>query len=569
VIWLLAGGGCEAPPLEVRATAEPTGVRVEATAPVSEVELVGDDGVPWRRLAVPGGAETVSVPLPPAGRWTVVARGGGRVGSVVLEVAAPEPVRVEVQTSPGGAWIAVPAEGASAPVPVIDGAPTEVLLAVTAGPTHPVEVTWSGGRPIPLDAPGDRELRTVQVAEVVDLTIGERRLRLEPRRIAREDLVAALSVGAPVFPADAEGRPETARARDRLRLPSALWRSTIRAVGLGTRVRDPWAPWGFVAVELAVAGGEPVDLVLSAEVTQEGAPDPAFRPRLRSGDGDTGVTRSLVRVRPGMPTPVALPVFVDEVQVRAGTYAIELRLTPLGSDTPLWTAAHPLHVQRGDGVAGAGLGVGVGVALAAAAWLARRVPGWLVARPTSELMTIALFGTAGFLVGSASDVLSIVSGAILGPFSTLAVGLLSDVGRTALHGTLLALFPRPGTLALAMLTSWLGRAFSTGGFSPVDILYVGVSVGFAEAFAWAAGLTRRPDWPDASPRVRWLRLATAFGGASFCTTLVGLWMHMVLYRLYFADWYLALQALVPGFLYVLVACALTVPFADALRKVRP
>ena len=45
-------------------------------------------------------------------------------------------------------------------------------------------------------------------------------------------------------------------------------------------------------------------------------------------------------------------------------------------------------------------------------------------------------------------------------------------------------------------------------------------------------------------------------------------LHMTLYRLFYADWYIALLLGGPGFLYVALACAVAVPFADSLRRVQ-
>jgi hypothetical protein len=45
-------------------------------------------------------------------------------------------------------------------------------------------------------------------------------------------------------------------------------------------------------------------------------------------------------------------------------------------------------------------------------------------------------------------------------------------------------------------------------------------------------------------------------------------LHVVLYRLFLAPWYVAGVLIGPGFLYVLLACAVALPFADSLRKIQ-
>ena len=57
--------------------------------------------------------------------------------------------------------------------------------------------------------------------------------------------------------------------------------------------------------------------------------------------------------------------------------------------------------------------------------------------------------------------------------------------------------------------------------------------------------------------------ASLFGAAC------GLASGMVLYRLFYADWYVVATLALPGFLYDAIACALAVGFAASLRRVEP
>ncbi len=566
---LLLSAACAPDPVTIRATATPDGVHVEASGPVDRVEVLDLAGVPVsrKRLLAPTEAVEVAVALAP-GRYEVRAFRGetAPAPSAFVEVVAPPPARVQVQVVPGQPW--VDAVG-TIPVPLPDGAPVEILVSVTAGPGHPDAVTWSGGDPIPLAAPGQRVIRKLTVGAALDLVVNDVAVRLLPHTVSLDAVRAAIVIDPPAFPADADGAPEAARSAGRIPLPSPAWQTLLRSLGLGTRARDPWAPWSMVGITLTNAGGDPVDLVVSAEVQRAGRVDPAFRPRVRGADGDTGTVSALCRLPPGAPVTLTLPVFVEETEVIPGEATLVLTTRALGSDTELHRVELPLVVTRGDGVAGTGFAASCLVCIGGIAWMMARMRGWLNTRSTTELMTIALFGAGLFVVGGATDLISMSLGALLGPFSPVVIGILADVGRTALLGTLLTLYPRPGTLALAITVGWLGRSFLTGGFTPIDILYAGASVGFGETFAWISGLTRSGAWREGTPFARWCRLAVGFGIASMLATLSGLWMHIVLYRLYFAVWYLALQTLVPGFLYVLIAAALTVPFAASLRRVEP
>jgi hypothetical protein len=158
--------------------------------------------------------------------------------------------------------------------------------------------------------------------------------------------------------------------------------------------------------------------------------------------------------------------------------------------------------------------------------------------------------------------------AALGPFSILLTALVDDALRYALLATLITLLPRPGTVALAALTSWLLSGAALGALSPLDLVFIGNRVIWLEGCLWLAGITRDPAWLDEGAVKRWVRLAAAFGIASLATTATGIVLHAVLYRLFFAGWYVALLLAGPGFVYVLLACGFAVPFADSLRKIQ-
>jgi len=490
-----------------------------------------------------------------------------------------------------------------------------VLVGVTGGPDRPKSVAFvvdedpainavrgASLGAVPLDAPppdataaadtlplplqGARVVRAVRVSSgPVPVTVGDTRFTLVPAPVALATLAATVTLADESFPAEADGSPDLGRPAHRVSLPSPAWERVIRAVGLGGRRRDEVAPWAWWGVTLENASDTPVDLQISLTVHDDAAapaedaaaPEPAsalaFRPRLRDGDGDTGTVSALLRLPTHGAARAALPVYVDTGIVTPGEYRARLTVTPLGGDTPVLTADRPLYVRRGDAVASAGFALSLLAFAGGVGLTVRRVRGWLDAAATSELMTIALFGSALFLVGTAADLLAMGVGAVLGPLSSVVTGLVSDLGRYTLLATLITLLPRVGTLTLAILTGWFLRGFTTGSFAPVDLLYTGTAIGIAEAFAWLAGLTRgatpaaRGAWRDEGPTARWARLSVAFAGAAVCTTLAGLWMHIVLFRLFFAPWFMLLQVLVPGLLYTVLACRVATGFAASLRRV--
>ncbi len=610
VTWLTLAG-CAPAPLGLEAEATPVGVRVRTTEPVDHVELLRADGVPVvRRDLTPTQHLTLPGSVAP-GDYRLRARAGGRVAETSVRVEAAPPVTVEVQLAPGQPWRRP--VGGALEVQAPRGGRVEVLVAVTAGPDHPTSVGFTTDVPrhedgrgaqgastapavqaaapesdepthapgtgesplaaagaVTLAAEGRREVRAVRVGDApVHVRVGDVSFTLVPRPIDADTLRAALHLNDPVFPAGSDGVADLGRPTLRVALPSTSLERVLRSAGLGGRRRDPWAPWAFLGVPVRNTGDADLDVVVSVEILRDGAPDAAFRPRLRAADGDTGVTRSLLRVPPGTSATAALPVFVDVSDVSPGMVTAHLELRTIGGDAPIAARDVPIAVTQGDPAATTGFVVACVACVAGFALVAARLRAWIAASATLDLMTIALFGTAGFVAGAAADLLALSVGALLGPFSTLVTGLFTDVARVTLQATLLTLLPRPGILALSVLTAALLRAATLGAVAPADVLYVGVSVASAEGFAWIAGLTRDPSWRDASFGSRSRRLAVAFCGASACTTLAGIYLHVVLFRLFFADWYVALQVGVGAIVYTAVACRIAARVAPSLRAVSP
>jgi hypothetical protein len=377
-----------------------------------------------------------------------------------------------------------------------------------------------------------------------------------------------------VFPAQPGGKADIARPSGRVTLPSPWWNHLLEKTSLGFRARDRYAPWSWQAVTLENRGDVPIDLVLRSRVLgPEDQPDPIFRPRMRDLDDGTGRVSVLLRVPAHSLATATLPLFVDEVLLSAdpswGPWTREVEVFQLGQPHRLLSWRDPLHVSRGSTAASLGMAALFPAVLGGLLILLFRVPIWLGRSRTSDLMTIALFGSLGFLVQAAGEVATVGLAAALGPFSGLLTGLVDDVFRYALLATLVTLIPRPGTVSLAVLVAGLLGALTLGRFTPVDLLMLANRIFFLELFLWGFGLTRSGRWRDESGLRRFLRLAGGFGLASVLSSTGLLVLGVVLYRFFYATWYVVLILGLPGFLYVILACAFAVPFADSLRKVAP
>ncbi len=563
---LLVLASCAPTPLALDAVVGAAHVELRANGPVTEVVVTRADGLVALRRRLPAASTTVLLPLPPGEYEVRAADAAGSAATASLLVPDQPPVEVAVQVAPGAPWRPLAGD---VEVPIPQDALAEVLVAITAGPGHPAELHTSLGT-ISLPAVGTRIVRAITVrSNPLAVHVGDAAGRLVPEPYDPSTLAASFRIGTPVFPAAADGSADLARPAWRVSLPVGVLSRALAALGFGGRRRDDQAPWAYTRFDLSNTSARDLDVVARLRVqTPDGAMAPAFRPRVREADGGTGVVTALVRVPAGGTARVTMPVYVDTSAVTQGLYHVSVTTTPLGSDVSIGARQDTLLVRGEDPVAANGFVAACVIASTGAAWAAGRLRGWLDRSSTAELMAIALLGAAAYVAGTAADLVALATSAALGPFAPFVTSLLADVPRTALCAALLALQPRPGTLTLALVTAALLRGFTMGAFAPADLLYLGLNIALAEGFAAAAGLTRA-EWRDEPIARRALRLAAAFGAWDGTAALCGVWIHVVLFRLDFATWYIATTALGPGLLYGAVAGALSAGFAARVRASAP
>jgi hypothetical protein len=474
--------------------------------------------------------------------------------------------------------------GAHIPLDVVEG--TRALIALRLRAREPGLLRLSLGeasREFFFDATGERRVELLgQDAATCDalpvlaeiLPEGPKlAFTLDCRVVGLDEARANLRLVSAEFPADAGGRRDLARPAGLVTLPSRVWRRLLSVAGLGVRPRSDQAPWAHRVLELENLGPRDVSLVIqSGVVDAQGRPVRAFRPRLRESDGQIDAVSALLRVPAGGRASAVLPLYVDDAdpaldENRHEPWFLRASATPVGASEALLVDERPLHVRRGCSWASAGLMLGVAGAIGGLLLLLLRLRAWFGALSTTELVTISLFGSLSFVVGTAAWLVGMASGTLLGPFAPLVTGLLDDTFRTVLMAALLVLLPRPGVASLALLVGYLLRGLSFGAFHPLDLLSLGSTLFFLESSLWLVGITRSPGWRDAPPFARWLRLAAGLGPPALLTMLVSLSSAVVFYRLYYADFYVLLMLALPGFLYVVLAAALGLPFAQGLRDV--
>ena len=577
--------------LALLASCAPSQWHWEATVTRGELEVVSD--LPIRRLEVRSedgqliGVRRLPAPLKEV-RWQLgLPKTGGLEVSVEshrgrqtahlpqsdeeghFDLLVEAPLGQERRSISGGETLYFPA---------VEGLGNQIGIQLLARSSGPISVHICE-REFQLTAriPGELLLVTAPVSSGTDCAVSVSapgrltEFTLHPDVLELEVARNSVRVERIVFPSDPRGEPDPGRHEGRLTLPSPALERVLRGSRLGVRSRAMESPWGYQAIHIRNSSGKGLNAVIRTTVIgPEGNPAPAFRSRVRRADTSDGSVSALIRIPAGGLQVATLPLFVDTTMLPPGSseWTRVVELIPVGSDASLLESESPVYVSRASSWTAAGFVAVIASMLLGFALLLVRLGPWLRRAATSELVTIALFANLMFLFSAASHVLGLSVTSVLGPFATLITGLVDDVFRYALLATLVTLLPRPGVVTLALLVHTVMRTLALGGFHPALPFLLGSTVLWLEGCLWIAGLTRGDGtWRDERPTRRWIRLSIGFAPPAVVNGAVGLVTAAVLYRLYYADWYVVLMLAIPGFLYTILACRLALGFADSLRKV--
>lgn len=255
-----------------------------------------------------------------------------------------------------------------------------------------------------------------------------------------------------------------------------------------------------------------------------------------------------------------IPLYVDYFTVLAGDYSLRVTVSGNGQQK---VQEVPLVIAKKHNLGLAAVGFSF-VCLLVLLICARRLRQCVYRIGARGAITVALFAALAFggitlpttLIG---DLLHV----FLGPFSGLVTGVLSGVLQYLLVMALLLLFRAPGVLALMYFIKYLLAGLMFGHFTPLGLLSVCVNIVVLEFILYICGFYRRQEL---SPRYL-LGVSLLLGVGDALITLVNLEQMMFFYRLYYADWYLALYMLVNGLLYSSIGAWLGAKTGSKLQQV--
>ncbi|MEG2068198.1 MAG: hypothetical protein RRY63_00255 [Acidaminococcaceae bacterium] len=237
-----------------------------------------------------------------------------------------------------------------------------------------------------------------------------------------------------------------------------------------------------------------------------------------------------------------LPLYIDTEKLLAGDYNLRLTVSGNGEEQ---TQALPITIAKKRSIGIFSLAFSVLCLLVLIGGM-RKIKQTISNIGAKGAITVALFAAIAF--GSVVLPTTIVGDFLkvfLGPFSSLLTGLLSGTLLYLLLLALLILYRKPGVAALFFLLKWLLSGIMFGRFTPLGILSYAVYIVVLEVVLIGCGFYRKQQL---TKRYMFL-VALLLGIADAFITLINLEQMMFFYRLYYADWYLALYMLVNGLIY--------------------
>lgn len=388
-----------------------------------------------------------------------------------------------------------------------------------------------------------------------------RRTRL--RVASKEEIADEVSISALIMPSDEDGYGDTTRPSNTLviRETSPVLKKLLKITDLQTDREEITST--FMGVEVSNKGDSTVPVVVTYNVLdiKTGEPVKAFKPTIMGMNADT-FCYAAITLPPDSSSLVSLPLYISD-NAMGGDYLLRVDVKLTGSD---WVAATQdqkiTAISRKWGpimitFASTLLGVtSVSLFFIKSKEIMNRFK-------TRNLVLISLFGTVSFAaINLPMTILWELSHAIFGPFSFLFTGLFYEVLLYMLIASLVVLIPKPGVVSLFMIVRFLLGGFITGSFTPIAFITLSVSAVILEVMMYVAGITGKN--PDPENR---LRVGIVCGIADMVSGYTSFSVWMVLYRLFYSNWYITANILIDGFLYTFIGAWFGISLGNRLKKV--
>lgn len=276
--------------------------------------------------------------------------------------------------------------------------------------------------------------------------------------------------------------------------------------------------------------------------------------------GSVNETTALISLDGKKTQAFIIPLYVDYFTVLEGDYSLRVTVSGNGQEK---VQEVPLTIAKKHNLGLLAVGFSF-ICLLAVLAFSYKLKGCIYRIGARGAITVALFAALAFggitlpttLIG---DLLHV----FLGPFSGLVTGILSGMLLYLLVVALLVLFRAPGVLTLMYFVKYMLSGLMFGHFTPLGLLSMCVNVAILETLLYLSGFYRR----EVLSKGYMLFICLLMGVGDALVTFVNMEQMMFFYRLYYADWYLALYMLVNGLVYSSIGAWLGAKTGSKLQQV--
>ncbi len=380
---------------------------------------------------------------------------------------------------------------------------------------------------------------------------------------SKEEVANDVSVSQLIVPSDEDGYGDPSHPANTLVVQetSPALKKMLEVTDLKTEKEELTST--YMGIELTNTGNSTIPLIVTYDILdiKTGEPVKAFKPDIMGMKADT-LCYATVTLSPGSSSLISLPIYISP-EAMGGDYLLRVKVKLTGTD---WIA-----VTKDQKITAISRRWGPIITTFAASLLGITALGFFFSRPrkimdrfkTRNLVLIALFGTVSFAaISLPMTILWDLSHAIFGPFSFLFTGLFNEILLYMLIASLVVLIPKPGVISLFMMVRFLLGGFITGSFTPITFITLSINAITLEFLLYLAGVTGKNPAPDNR-----LRMGIICGFADVISGYVSFSVWMVLYRLFYSNWYIAVNLLIDGFLYTFIGTWFGISLGNRLKKV--
>lgn len=387
--------------------------------------------------------------------------------------------------------------------------------------------------------------------------------RTQLRVASKDEIADEISVSGLIIPSDEDGYGDPSHPSNTLviRETSPVLKKLLKVTDLQID-REEFTST-FIGVEVSNKGESTVPVTITYDILdiKTGEPVKVFKPTIMGMKADTFCYAALT-LPPGSNSLVSLPLYISD-NAMGGDYLLRVEVKLTGSDwiavtqdrkiTAISRKWGPIMITFASALLG----------LTAVSLFFSRSKEIMGRFKTRNLVLISFFGTVSFAaINLPMTILWELSHAVFGPFSFLFTGLFYEILLYMLIASLVVLIPKPGVVSLFMIVRFLLGGFITGSFTPITFITLSLSAVFLEVMMYVAGITGKN--PDTENR---FRMGVVCGIADMVSGYASFSVWMVLYRLFYGNWYIIANILIDGFLYTFIGAWFGISLGNRLKKV--